>query len=162
MEVSSDKYLFLSEHCSKALLNIVPNLEIVDNSDDEWDVNNILNSNASTYDIMKILYVFEQGGGTLVYNNSISQFPIIIREIGDIKLTDINIYWIHNEANDVLPYYDLGNLIIPSILPKFVATERINYWVIEKLVKGEYIEIKNEKYLSEEQAKNRARELNRF
>lgn len=162
MIISLTKHRFLSQHCTEELLSVIPNMRILENSynEDEWEITELLSSNISTIEIMKIAFVFTQCGGNLLYNGNITQFAVIIRMLDDIHLTDITTYWYNNEANGVLPVYDLGEIIVPPILPTFVATEHTDCWVIEKLQFGEYVVMENEHYNNQTDAEDRARYLN--
>lgn len=162
MIICLTKYRFLLQHCTEELLSIINDLIIVDNeeNEDEWEITELLSSNISTLEIMKIAFVFTQCGGNLLYNGNITQFAVIIRMLDDIHLTDITTYWYNNEANGVLPVYNLGEIIVPPILPTFVATEQTDCWVIEKLQFGEYVVMDKEHYNNQTDAEDRARYLN--
>lgn len=162
MIISLTKHRFLSQHCTEKLLSVIPNMSISEdnNNENEWEISELLSSNISTLEIMKIAFVFTQCGGNLLYNGNISQFAVIIRMLNDIHLTDITTYWYNNQANGVLPVYDLGEIIIPPILPKFVATEHTDCWIIEKLQFGEYVVMEKERYYNQTDAEERARYLN--
>lgn len=68
----------------------------------------------------------------------------------------LSTYWYNNEANGVLPVYDLGEIIVPPILPRFVATEQTDCWIIEKLQFGEYVVMEKEHHNNQTDAEDRA------
>jgi len=153
---------YLRKHCTSELLTYV-----LENTNIKSEIptnivhlENCINEKCNLMDVMKVLYVFVKYGGNLYYHNKLSEFPIIIREIGDIELTKISLFWIHSECNGVIPVFDKGDILVPDILPDFVATQQLQGWCIEKLIKGEYHLMKNELYPTEEIAKARAKELN--
>lgn len=149
-------------------------------SDDTWDITDIVkkaikceqrnqqlivhigqDNPALFHEQMKIAYVFEKHGGTLLYEKKPEQYVFIAKLVTDSFLDKIRLYWIHNEANDIVPIYDLGDLIVPPILPRYVVTEIAeNEFIIEKFNKGQYSAI-NGKYPTENEAKEIAANLNK-
>jgi hypothetical protein len=161
MKISLTKHRFLSQHCTEELLSVIPVMSISENDEyeDELEITELLCQNISTFELMKIAFVFTQCGGILMYNGNITQFAVVIRMLDDVRLMDITTYWYNNEANGILPVYDLGEIIVPPILPRFVATQQTDSWIIEKLQFGEYVET-HERFNSQTDAEERARYLN--
>ena len=159
--ISISKYHFVSQHCTYELLSLI-DLSIADIEDDVWNVEDLLSENVAIFDVLKILFVFEKSGGVLVQNNKQVSFSVLLRDLDNIQFTSITSFWYNNEANGVIPVYDLGVIKVPDILPTFVATQQESgFWCIERLFRGEYMPLKNEKYLLEEIAKDRVAELNK-
>ena len=93
-------------------------------ADDKWDITEIVeraiagkDNPALFHEQMKVAYVFEKLGGTILYEKKPEQYVILAKRSADFFLEKIRLYWIHNEANDVVPIYGLGNLIVPPVLP---------------------------------------------
>lgn len=153
---------YLLQHCTSELLTYVfgnTNIES-EISTNIIHIENCINKKCNLVDVMKVLYVFEKYGGNLYYHNEPSEFPVIIREIGDVELTKITLFWVNNECNGVVPIFEKGDIIVPEVLPIFIVTQQPKGWCIEKLIKGEYHIMKNEFYPTEEIAKARAKEQN--
>ena len=79
-----------------------------------------------------------------------------------IQLFKIKDFWTNNCANGVMPIYDIGGIQVPNILPRFAIEEcPKGKFVILKLCKGKYIQLKGEIYSTEKYARQRADELNK-
>lgn len=159
-QVNLNVYHFLSQHCTNELLSMI-DLTIKCSEENIWNIEDFINKNGSFFDILKILFVFEKGGGVLQQGNHFITFAELLRSLDNIQNTLITTYWYHNEANGVLPVYDLGELAVPHILPVFVAAQKDDgTWCVERLYRGEYVPLRNEIYPQEQTAKGRAIELN--
>lgn len=161
VDVSLNVRRRLCQYCTNELLSLV-NWTDDDTNESSWNVDDFLQEEIHTFDMLKMLFVFEKCGGTLLKENEYINFAVLLRTIGNIQYTKITTYWYNNEANGVTPVYDVGELEVPRILPKYVATPQINgMWCVEILHNGSYIPLSGEIYLFENLAKDRALELNR-
>lgn len=157
MKIQPALYSELQKHCTPSLLSMLTDVVIDEEGENLWDITLVVtNLNA-----MKIAYVFEQIGGSLIYNGEVSQYVIITQEQDEQIRNGIRLFWINNNANGICPVYDTGVLVIPSILPRFVASETTEgMFIIERLTNGDYVPLRGERYPSMKDAKERARELN--
>lgn len=151
----------LRRHCTVEILNLIGSIEPKDDEDNTWDITTVLQSKNNLYEQMRVAYAFEQLGGTLIYNEEPTQFVIIAKLLNEEICNSIRLFWIHNEANGVLPIYDIGAISVPPILPKYAyrPTEDGGF-IVEKLQCGEYTPIKAEYYFLEQEAKERTEQLN--
>ncbi len=162
MDIKRTTFKELQLHCSIELLSLLQdiNIDISNQVEDIWEISSYLDNTQKSINIMKIAYAFEKIGGTLLNNGEPSQYVTLTNKLGNVY-DKIRLFWIHNEANGVLPIYDLGILEVPQILPKYAIKQGENgTWDIEKLMFGEYVPIKNEIYPSEGLARKRAEQLN--
>lgn len=153
-------YAGIEEYCTKSLIDCAA----ISVSNKTLDITEIIDNkrDASFYEKMKVAYVFEKLGGILYYNGEPDYFISIAKQLTDPNLDRIHHYWINNYANDVIPKYGLGQLIVPQILQRYIATQREDgQFVIEKVVEGQYVPINNEVYSNEDDAKKRAACLNK-
>ena len=159
-KLNISRYHFISQHCTYELLSLVE-ISIEDEEENIWNIEDFLRENVSVFDILKILFVFEKSGGFIFKNNQPIAFAILLRDLDNIQYTSITDYWYNNEANGVLPIYNIGEIVVPVILPIFVATQQeTGFWCIERLFRGEYRPLRNEIYSQKHIAKSRAEELN--
>lgn len=157
MKIQPALYSELQKHCTPSLLSMLTDVVIDENSENQWDITSLV----SNSNIMKIAYAFEQIGGSLIYNGEVSQYVIITQEQEDLIRDGIRLFWINNYANGICPIYDTGIPVIPTILPIFAVSETLDgVFIIERLTNGDYVPMFNERYLSMEDAKERARQLN--
>lgn len=161
VDVSLNVRRRLCRYCTNELLSLINwvNDSINENS---WNVDDFLSEETCTFDMLKILFVYEKCGGVLLKEDECIHFAVLLRTIGNPQYTSITTFWYNNEANDVVPVYDLGGLEVPMILPRYVATpQEDGMWCVEKLIKGNYSPLRDELYRSETLAKDRATELNK-
>lgn len=157
MKIHPALYSELQKHCTLSLLSMLKDVVIDEEGENLWDIT----LEVSNFNAMKIAYVFEQIGGSLIYNGEVSQYVIITQEQDEQIRNGIRLFWINNNANGICPIYDTGILVIPSILPRFVASGTADgMFIIERLTNGDYVPLKGERYFSMEDAEERARELN--
>ena len=151
----------LMKYCTSKLLETVFTDLSINNADSlsAIDISHYI-KHKDLKEIMKVLYVYEKIGGNLYYKQNTVPFSVIIRDIRLIELTEITQYWVNSCANGMMPIYDLGEICIPDIMPKYVATEMVNGWGIEKLLNGNYVVMDLELYPTKEIAEQRAEELN--
>ena len=167
MKVTPELFDKIKTHCTVQLIERV-GVAPDNRSDDTWDITEIVekaivgqNNPDPFHEQMKIAYVFEKLGGTLLYEKKPEQYVNLAIRAADCFLEKIRLYWIHNEANDVVPIYDFGNLIVPQILPLYSSRPNEDgKYVVERLVRGQYVEIPNEVYPTAEDAMERAKQLN--
>src|SRR5574344_1148273 len=116
---------YLRKHCTSELLTyVLKNTNIKSEIPTNIiHLENCINEKCNLMDVMKVLYVFEKYGGNLYYHDKLSQFAIIIREIGDIELTKITQFWVNNECNGDIPIFEKGDILVPNVLPVFVRSE---------------------------------------
>ena len=151
----------LRKHCTTELLSLVRGIEVKDDGENTWDITSIINDEVNPSMQLRVAYAFEQLGGVLIYNGKSTQFVIVTKEIDESICNGIRLFWIHNEANGVMPIYDTKRIIVPSILPKYTCRpDDDGSFVVEKLVFGKYEPINGERYLIEQFAKDRMSQLN--
>lgn len=76
MKIQPALYSELQKHCTHSLLSMLTNVVIDEDSENLWDITLMV----SNLNAMKIAYVFEQIGGSLIYNGEVSQYVIITQE----------------------------------------------------------------------------------
>ena len=144
MKVAPELFDKIKTHCTAQLMERV-GVAPENGAEDTWDITEIVekaiagqDNPALFHEQMKVAYVFEKLGGTILYEKKPEQYVILAKRTADSFLEKIRLYWIHNEANDVVPIYGLGNLIVPPVLPRHAVTEIAeNEFIIEKLNKGQ-------------------------
>ncbi|MGM9769041.1 MAG: hypothetical protein ACI3Z0_11410 [Candidatus Cryptobacteroides sp.] len=157
MKIRPQLYSELKKYCTTALLSKLSDVILDNDNIDEWEISSLLED----FEMMKIAYVFEQLGGTLLYKGVPSQYVIITLGKSDNISNDIRLFWIHNNANGILPIYDIGTICVPPIMPKFVSTPKEDgTFVIEHLTNGVYIPINGMVFRSGAESQNMAREMN--
>lgn len=165
MEITRNFYNQLRKHCTAELLECINDIRVASENNNVWDITQIIDEENRPYEQMKVVCTFEKLGGTLLYRGSNEQYVTLairlINRINDTAFNDILLYWIHNEANGVSPIYDIGASDVPPILPEYVSTQQEDgSFVIEKLRCGKYIALPDEVYWTEDDAKERAKQLN--
>lgn len=161
MEITNSFYRDLRKHCTAELLNFVGIIEPSDENNNIWDLTSIVAKRNNIYEQLRIAYVFEQLGGTLIFKNKPIKFTNITKDLDKNICNNIRLFWIHNNANGVMPIYDVGAISVPPILPKYTYRPyEKGGFVIEKLYCGEYRHLNGEHYLLEQEAKERVVELN--
>ena len=151
----------LRKHCTAELLSYVREIEVKDDGENTWDITSIINDEVNPYMQLRVAYAFEQIGGVLIYNGEPTQFVIVSKEKDERICNGIRLFWIHNEANGVMPIYDTKRIVVPSILPKYTCRPNDDgSFVVEKLVFGKYEPINGERYLTEQSAIDRMSQLN--
>lgn len=157
MKIQSHFYTVLQQHCTANLLLKLKDVDINDINENEWDITSI----SSDIDLMKIAYAFEQIGGTLLYDGKETQYMIITRDKGDVISNHIRLFWIHSSENGIRPIYDIGNVDVPPILPKYVSSPKEDgTYIVERLTFGEYKPVDGMVFFREEDSKAQAKELN--
>ena len=126
-----------------------------------WEITHLLQvEHEELLDNLKVIYVFYKLGGTLIYEGRETQYPVLFRLIDKNEPNAVLLYWAHNEANDVKPIYDKGEIEIPKIMPRYVCTKVLDdLFFIEKWVKGKYVTMKGG-YTSREACEKEVQELN--
>jgi hypothetical protein len=153
---------FLKEHCTKALLDeVFGDTDLSKLPPFTLDVNEILNSTkASELDVMKVMFVFEEANGILIFDGKEEISTAIYMKLGFEKFLKIDPFWGHNEINQVTPIFDLGEIEIPDVMPKFKPVKGDDeLYHIEKLVKGHYEPYNTDVYSTLEAAERRISEL---
>lgn len=157
MKIRPQLYSELKKYCTAPLLSRLSDISIDDDTIDEWEISSLLED----IEMMKIGYVFEQLGGTLLYKGVASQYKIITQGESDNISNDIRLFWIRNNENGILPIYDIGTICVPPLMPKFVSTPKEDgTFVIERLTNGVYIPINGMVFRSEADSQNMARSMN--
>lgn len=154
----------LLDFCDISLINTVFNeINIGQIESNVWHFDNAIYDIPinKLFELLKTMYVFEKMGGVLKINDSTVDFQSFIKKYNNENFNKIISFWENNIANNYCPRYSLGNLVVPIILPVYIATQYDDYkWYIEKLIKGEYLKYNHETFPFEDIAKERARELN--
>ena len=158
----------LLKHCTPELLSKVFSCVGLDNMvidsqnlcDNIWDITDIVKlEDKIVLDNLKVIYVFNKLGGTLIYENKEVAYQVLFRLLNRNEPNNVMFYWIHTDSNDMIPIYDIGELVVPEIMPRYVCKKISDQaFQIEKLVKGEYVGI-NDFYPTEELCKQRVKEL---
>lgn len=126
-----------------------------------WEITQLLQvEHEELLDNLKVIYVFYNLGGTLIYDGKDTPYPVLFRLIDKNEPNAVSLYWAHNEANDVKPIYDIGEVEIPKIMPRFVCAQTgENVFQVEKWVKGKYV-LLDGYYLSKDACEKVVQELN--
>ena len=140
----------LCSFCSLDLINRVfdsfgrNNIKIDDSNqcEDVWDATEYLNNDVIPFiDKMKVLRVFDQLLGMIVYQGEPTQYSVLCSVLNREECNTVLLYWLNTESNGDTPHFDLGDVIVPQLLPKFVCTQDIDgTYVVERLYKGEYVQ----------------------
>lgn len=146
----------LEQHCTSLLLSRLSDADIEGINCNTWDIT----ESVEDYEILKIAFVFERLGGLLKFNGRDVEFAEIANWRESLMFSEIYSFWDNTVANGDVPVFDVGSLKVPSLLPKFVASERPDGAVIERLTNGEYIPIEGARYQSLEKAEKEAKNLN--
>ena len=119
MNINRNTFKKLRRHCTVELLSQLQevNIDERNSGEDTWEVAPYLNNPSEAVNMMKIAFVFERIGRTLLFNGEPSQYVIIVHGLSCI-FDNILLFWIHCEANGVLPMYDTADVIVPPILPR--------------------------------------------
>lgn len=158
----------LSSFCTPVLLikvfkglgenNIV--IDETDKNEDIWNVDTFLKTyHIELLDRLKVVFVFYYLGGQLKYNNETIPYEILFRILNCNEPNVVLRYWLHNLYNDIIPTFDVGELVIPKVMPRYVPLKMSeNKYVIEKWQKGQYVQMP-EVFLSEKSCKAKCQEL---
>lgn len=159
----------LSQYCTDELIQCVfshinTNDKLVDKTNlckNTWEITSLLQANQKDLlDSLKVIYVFSKLDGTLIYEGNEVPYQSLSSLINKMEPYDIMLYWGNNNANGIQPIYDIGEIEIPQIMPRFVCTQLSdNVFEIEKWVNGEYIPLKGA-YTSREACEKVVRDLN--
>lgn len=162
MEITQTLFNELRLHCTPQLLSYVRNVKVVDNANNQWDITSLVDANDHLYEMLKVFYAFEKLGGTLIFKGEIEVFPTILRHLDNTKFLEIPMYWVNNEINGDSPIFDIGELEIPPVLPRYSSRPNEDgKYVVEELIRGRYVAIPNEIYLTAKDAREKAEQLNR-
>ena len=152
----------IQQHCTDELCAVLLNVGITvsDFDGNEWDVSEALDKESSKDEIMKLICCFESVGGIIMYKGDFSPYVNLCKMLGVNNYWNYRLYWIHSEANGMFPIYDIGEIQVPKILPKYATEEGTDGFRVVRLYKGAYIPLKGELYPTIEIAKQRAEQLN--
>ena len=152
----------IRQHCSEELCAILLNtgIDISDSEGNEWEVSEILDKSLPKDEIMKLICCFEIVGGIIMYKGEFRPYVNLCKMLGANDFWNYKLYWINSQINGINPIYDIGEIHVPKILPKYTTEEQKDGFHIVQLYKGEYIPLKGELYPTIEIAKQRAEELN--
>lgn len=129
--------------------------------DDVWDITGLVKCDREDLlDRLKVIYVFCQLGGRLKYDGKEIAYQSLFWVLQTNKPNAVLLFWIHNVANGIVPVYDVGDIIIPKIMPRFVCMPTLGrVFQIHKWQNGEYVGM-DEYYPTRELCEKRADELN--
>ena len=161
MTISKSFFDELHKHCTAPLLDLVKDVIIQDCPENTWDITSVINGGENLYEQMRVAYAFEQLGGQLRCNNQPTLFVLLAKRLDEKKCDCIRLYWEHNNANGVIPIYDIVAPVVPPILPRYVSRpDEKGGYVIERLTFGRYESLNGERYQTERIAQERAAQLN--
>lgn len=153
------------ELLEKVFSNVDKNNITLDNNNvctDVWDITDVVKCGSEDLlDNLKVIYVFCRLGGILKYDGEETAYQSLFRLLQTNEPNIVLLFWINNEANGNMPVYDIGELEVPKIMPRFVCmplSERA--FQIHKWQNGEYVGMK-EYYPTRELCEKRADELNK-
>ena len=164
----------MHKYCTSELLSRIfsdigsNNIAVLDNNDDRdelWDITDFMNvEHSDLLDRLKVIYVFAKISDSLdylKYGEEYVPYQVLFRILNRTEPNTVLLYWLHNEANDVIPIYDVGEIEIPRIMPRYTCTQiASNLFRVEKWCKGEYVSTR-EVYPTKELCQDRVDELNR-
>lgn len=115
----------IQQHCTSELCTIWQNVGITisDSEGDEWDVSEILDKESTKDEIMKLICCFENVGGIIMYKGEFSPYVNLCQMLGVNNYWDYKLYWINSEINGTIPVYNIGEIHVPKILPKYTTKE---------------------------------------
>lgn len=160
--------LFVLKHCTTSLINAVFNQNDSEFENicinDLWDIDEYIkkDDNTISFDAIKVMFVFDKGGCTLRYQGKRINYSTLIKEMGGIQTDSISSFWLNNIANGVTPKFDVGEIVVPEVLPIYshIQNEQ-GQWTIGVLNEGKYTPRAREGvFNSMEDAKERAHYLN--
>lgn len=165
--IKKKSYQKLQKYCTSSLLDHVLddlgnyNIDTTNSCEDNWCISSFLDvEHLQLLDRLKVIYVFSVIGGNIVYQDEVIPYQVLFRKINCDEPNIVLRYWLHNLYNDLIPTFDIGELYIPKVMPRFVCLkETDNLYRIEKWYKGEYI-LLNETYPIKELCEARVKELN--
>ncbi len=151
----------IQHHCTEGLWSLLLNADITidDSEENEWEISEIMDTGLPLEEVMKIICCFEKVGGVIIYNGEFTPYVILCKKL-DSNYDKYRLFWIHNVENGVMPIFDLGEIIVPAILPKYAVEEQMNGFCILRLYQGRYIPLTGEIYPNRNLAEKRAEELN--
>ena len=153
----------LSQFCTSELLESVFSrvnnitVDVTNLCKNIWDVTNLVHAkHDDLLDNLKVILVFYELGGTLIYEGNEVWYPLLFRLINKNEPNAVLLYWAHNEANEVKPFYGIGEIEIPRIMPRFICTEiSENAFQVERWQQGEYVAMDEEIFPSRELCEER-------
>ena len=165
----------IRRHCSNELIEKVfsdyglKNITIDEKNtiNDKWEVTNYLDDETLPFvEKCKVLLSFARAFGVIVYNGYELPIEALCSVLCKNKLSlglqmnKVLTAWLHNEINDVCPFFEYGELTIPQLMDRYICTQISDTaFQVEKWKKGEYVPI-NEIYPTKEQCEARVDELN--
>ena len=137
---------------------------IVDNknlSKNTWEITDLIQAEQEELlDNLKVIFVFVELGGVLINEGKEVPYSTLFFLINKNEPNIVLQYWLNNELNDVKPLYNLGEIEIPEIMPRFICTPiSDNAFLVEQWHKGVYVSMK-EIYPTRELCEKRVQELN--
>lgn len=164
----------MHKHCTSELLSRIfsvigsDNIVVLDKNDDDgelWDITDFMDAErCDLLDRLKVIYVFTKISDSihnLKYGEDHVPYQVLFRILKKTEPNTVLLYWRNNEANDVLPIYDVGEIEIPRIMPRYTCTQvASNLFRVDKWYKGEYVPTP-EIYPTKELCQDRVDELNR-
>ena len=170
LQIKRNTFLLLSSYCSHELIQVVfsdlgeDGIEIDDSNsiDNIWEITEFINvENTKLIDRLKVIFTFYYLGGTLIYKDDKVPYESLFRLLNKTECNTILLYWQHNIFNDIVPYFTIGEIVIPKIMPRYVCTKiSDNSYIVEKWNKGEYVFTKYI-YPTEQLCRDKVNELNR-
>lgn len=108
--------------------------------DDLWEIDGFYDDETfNTLDIMKVMSAFGENGQFLVNGKKMFFEGIVLTEnhkYGQL----VNRVWKNCKLNNQTPFFDLGVLDIPKIMPRYRYTKMSDIcFTVEKFVNGNYI-----------------------
>ena len=156
-------------YCTASLIkNVFDNFEsenmIIDKTnktDDFWEFNVIPSiGHIQLLNKLKVVYVFAFLGGNIVLNGNVIPYQSLFRILNCNEPNIVLRYWVNNIYNDIVPVFDLGEIEIPPIMPRYILLQIANNdFRIEKWEKGYYI-LMPEIFFSKELCEQRIQQLN--
>ena len=112
----------IQHHCTEGLWSLLLNADITidDSEENEWEISEIMDTGLPLEEVMKIICCFEKVGGVIIYNGEFTPYVILCKKL-DSNYDKYRLFWIHNVENGVMPIFDLGEIIVPAILPKYAV-----------------------------------------
>ena len=168
LQIKRDTFTKLNNYCTPELIETlfddlgIENVFIdeTNSCDDIWDVTSIIKQDSNLLEKAKLICVFDRLSGKNIYNGRGTHYTDLCRLLNKNEFEKVSLYWEQSTSNGVIPVLSLGDITIPKSLPHFTIKELPSgFFIIERLINGQWCEMSVEKYPTSELARQRANEL---
>ena len=169
LQIKRHTYNRLTKYSSESLLSLVftdfgyANIEIDDSQtcEDRWDITDFIdNGNIPLLEKLKVIFIFDHLLGHVIYEGKETFFSVLGACLGNrSEFQKVLFYWLHTKMNGEVPFFDVGDIEVPDVQPRFIGIEvGENAFEIHQLIKGEYVRMDG-KFTSKDLCDKRIMEL---